>query len=32
MRHVLCWGYFAFIWTRLVEVVTWQARSGKTLG
>jgi len=24
-RQNLCWDYFAFIWTQLVEVVIWQA-------
>jgi len=31
-RQNLCWDYFAFIWTQLVEVVTWQAWYAKTVG
>jgi len=31
-RQNLCWDYFAFIWTQLVEVVTWQAWYAETIG
>ena len=32
MRQKLCWGYFAFIRTRLVEVITRQVRCAETRG
>ena len=28
----LCWDYFAFIWTQLVEIVIWQAWYTETIG
>jgi len=31
-RQNLCWDYFAFIWTQLVEVVIWQAWCAETIG
>jgi len=31
-RRNLCWDYFAFIWTQLVEVVIWQAWCAETIG
>ena len=31
-RQNLCWDYFAFIWTQLVEVVIWQAWYAETIG
>jgi len=27
VRQINCWSYFAFSWTRLVEVVTWQVQN-----
>jgi len=30
MRKTLCWGYFAFIRTRLVEMFTWQVQYAET--
>jgi len=32
MRQNLCWDYFAFIWTQLIEVVTWQVQYAETSG
>ena len=31
-RQNLCWDYFTFIWTQLVEVVIWQAWYAETIG
>jgi len=31
-RQNLCWDYFAFIWTQLVEVVIWQSWYAETIG
>ena len=32
MKQNLCWDYFAFIWTQLIEVVMWQAQYAETTG
>ena len=31
-KQNLCWDYFTFIWTQLVEVVIWQAWYAETIG
>jgi len=31
MSQNLCWDYFAFIWTQLVEVVMWQVQHAETI-
>jgi len=32
MKQNLCWDYFAFIQTQLVEVIMWQVQYAETIG